>query len=379
MLSLLETLTREMQSSITRVFEQKTGHDYQIKENETKFGEVLATEEHRQRAEVLESVVQSGYAEQEMQMLYRHLVQLEETLVAERDNVIQLHERRAYLSSQIKDAKCNLVEERVSMDSLFLQMVHLSQRNSFLRAKLSYSRAQYHCQLTNARQMLGCRNAKVNQLRRALVKVRDLCHSIDGGYQTVLWEIGKQIQLTAELIAREHGLEWSHRPTVTTLTAAGLREWYQQIQHTTMWIQLHILSCQNDIQHSSQEECNVTDRSSSVFPPQYMANQMCLSLTPVKADTSSLHVAGNNSELSFDLELSLDMSNTVQLADKHKADLCSTTCSSLSQDLSRQRETPQDRYHMQHRFLTILDNLKVKLLQLTHSNVQGSNTAASIQ
>lgn len=61
-----------------------------------------------QRAEVLESVVQSGCAEQEMQMLYRHLVQLEETLVAERDNVIQLHERRAYLSSQIKDAKVSI-------------------------------------------------------------------------------------------------------------------------------------------------------------------------------------------------------------------------------------------------------------------------------
>jgi hypothetical protein len=105
----------------------------------------------------------------------------------------------------------------------------------------------------------------------------------------------------------------------------------------------------DDVQQSSQAECNQIDRGSSVFPAHYMANQTCSPLNTVKVDTSSLHVAGNNSDLSFDLELSLDMSNTVLPADKCNADLASTTCSSLSQDLSRQHETPQDRYQMQHR------------------------------
>jgi hypothetical protein len=39
----------------------------------------------------------------------------------------------------------------------------------------------------------------------------------------------------------------SNRPTVTALTVADLREWYQQIQHTTVWIQLHIISHQSEL------------------------------------------------------------------------------------------------------------------------------------
>jgi hypothetical protein len=49
MLSLLEILTREMQSSITQVFDPETGHEQQNKENEAKTEEVLATEkQHKQ-------------------------------------------------------------------------------------------------------------------------------------------------------------------------------------------------------------------------------------------------------------------------------------------------------------------------------------------
>jgi hypothetical protein len=58
----------------------------------------------------------------------------------------------------------------------------------------------------------------------------------------MLWEIGKQIQLTAQLFARNYGLELSEGPVVTTLTELNLREWYQHVWHTTKWIQLHILS-----------------------------------------------------------------------------------------------------------------------------------------
>jgi hypothetical protein len=60
--------------------------------------------------------------------------------------------------------------------------------------------------------------------------------------QTMLWEIGKQIQLTAQLFARNYGLEWSEGPVVTTLTELNLREWYQHVWRTIKWIQLHILS-----------------------------------------------------------------------------------------------------------------------------------------
>jgi hypothetical protein len=50
----------------------------------------------------------SGHAVQEMQVLNRRLVQLEETLAAERDSVVQLHESRAQLSAQIKDIKVSM-------------------------------------------------------------------------------------------------------------------------------------------------------------------------------------------------------------------------------------------------------------------------------
>jgi len=60
--------------------------------------------------------------------------------------------------------------------------------------------------------------------------------------QTMLWEIGKQIQLMARLFARNYGLEWSEGPVVTTLTELNLREWYEHVWRTVKWIQLHILS-----------------------------------------------------------------------------------------------------------------------------------------
>jgi phage gp37-like protein len=46
-----------------------------------------------------------GQAIQEMQMLNRRLVQLEEMLAAERNNVMHLHESRALLSAQIHATK----------------------------------------------------------------------------------------------------------------------------------------------------------------------------------------------------------------------------------------------------------------------------------
>lgn len=75
------------------------------------------------------------------------------------------------------------MEAQVNEESLSNQTVHLSQKNSRLTALLSHSRARYCSQLAAARHMLHSRNAKVNQLRTALVKVRDLCHSIDSSYR----------------------------------------------------------------------------------------------------------------------------------------------------------------------------------------------------
>jgi hypothetical protein len=43
---LLEILTRDMQSSVTQVFEQEISHDQQNKENEAETDCVLATEKH---------------------------------------------------------------------------------------------------------------------------------------------------------------------------------------------------------------------------------------------------------------------------------------------------------------------------------------------
>jgi len=77
----------------------------------------------------------------------------------------------------------SLLEAQVNEESLSNQTARLSQKNSRLRALLSHSRARYCSQLAAARHMLHSRNAKVNQLRTALVKVRDLCHSIDSSYR----------------------------------------------------------------------------------------------------------------------------------------------------------------------------------------------------
>lgn len=98
------------------------------------------------------------------------------------------------------------------------------------------------------------------------------------------------------------------------------------------------------MQQSSLVEGNQLSQTSSAQP-----NPTSPSLYDVKTDTSSLNVAGNNSDFSFDLELSLDMSNTMQPTAICSADLDSTTCSSLSQDLSWRHEASQDRHQMQHR------------------------------
>ncbi|PNF15311.1 hypothetical protein B7P43_G01001 [Cryptotermes secundus] len=332
----------------------------QNKEMGPKTEEVLAIE--KQAVEEIQTGCgcSKDQAIQEMRELNRHLIELEKMLAAERNNMVHLHEIRALLSAQMHATKCGLMEERVSKDSLS----HKTARLNHLKARLSYSRAHYRSQLADARHMLGSRNAKVNQLRSALVKVKDLCHSIDSSYRTMLSEIGNQVQLIAEMVARNYHLEWSQGPIVAIPTAADLKEWYQHIWHTTRWIQLHIPLHQLCVQQSSLAEVNQHSRTSSAHP-----NLTSLPLYDVKTDTSSPHIADNSSDFSFDLELRLDMSNTMQPTAICSTDLDSTTCSSLSQDLSWQHEATQDRHQMQHRFLTILDNLKEKLLQLKPSSI----------
>jgi len=63
----------------------------------------------------------------------------------------------------------------------------------------------------------------------------------------MLLEIGKQLQLTAELLARNCDLEWSQGSAITTMTATDLKELYQHIWHTTKWIQMHILARQRKL------------------------------------------------------------------------------------------------------------------------------------
>jgi hypothetical protein len=67
--------------------------------------------------------------------------------------------------------------------------------------------------------------------------------------QMMLWEIGKQVQLIAEMIAGNCHLEWSQGFMVAIPTAADLKEWYQLIWHTTRWIQLHIPSLKCELKY----------------------------------------------------------------------------------------------------------------------------------
>ena len=100
----------------------------------------------------------------------------------------------------------------------------------------------------------------------------------------------------------------------------------------------------DDAKPSSQAEGIGADQVSNILP-----HETCTSLPAVISVASSHHVAGHNSDLSFDLELSFDVRNAVLPAATQNADLASTTCSSLSEDLSWQHEASQDRYQMQHR------------------------------
>jgi hypothetical protein len=100
------------------------------------------------------------------------------------------------------------------------------------------------------------------------------------------------------------------------------------------------------VQQSSQAEGNKPSQTSIAHP-----NLTTTPLYNVKTGTSSPRVAGNNSDISFDLELSLDLSNTVQPIVMRSADLDSTTCSSLSQDFIWQHEASQDKHQVQHRWV----------------------------
>jgi len=80
-----------------------------------------------QTAEELLSVLQSSYAHssgQEMQVLNRRLVQLEETLAAERDNVLQLHKNGALLYAQIKNIKVSTDPSSLHFCQLFYHAEH---------------------------------------------------------------------------------------------------------------------------------------------------------------------------------------------------------------------------------------------------------------
>jgi len=99
-------------------------------------------------------------------------------------NVCRFKKQKCYWWSTISFLQqCSLLEAQVNEESLSNQTAQLSQKNTRLRALLSHSRARYCSQLAAARRILHSRNAKVNQLRTALVKVRDLCHSIDSSYR----------------------------------------------------------------------------------------------------------------------------------------------------------------------------------------------------
>lgn len=103
------------------------------------------------------------------------------------------------------------------------------------------------------------------------------------------------------------------------------------------------------MQQSLQAEGSETNKVSEILPTQCPTVGTFTSLNNVKTNTSSPPGVANSSDLSFDLELNLDMSNTVQPAAKHSVGLTSTTFSSLSQDLSWQHEAPEGGYQMQHK------------------------------
>jgi hypothetical protein len=109
---------------------------------------------------------------------------------------------------------------------------------------------------------------------------------------------------------------------------------------------LRIFFFTDNAKPSSQAECIETDQVSNILP-----HETCTSLHNVKAVSSSPHVDGHNSDLSFDLEVGFDIRNAVLPTATQSADLASTTCSSLSEDLSWQHEASQDRYQMQHRWV----------------------------
>ncbi|XP_069697908.1 cingulin-like protein 1 [Periplaneta americana] len=369
-LSVLEMLVGDIKSSAARVFKWWEEN----KDKEAKVEDVLEIEkQRRQRAEELLSVVQSnsGLAVQETHMLNRRLMQLEEMLTIERMNVVKLQESRARLSAQMKEIKCSLVDEQVIRNLTSRQATRLKQEKIRLRARLSRSHVQYRAQLADARRELGSRNTKVKRLRAALIKVRDLCHSVDNSYRAMLWEIGKQVQLTAELMARDCGLSMLEEPMITTLTAADISDWYQQIWRTAKWIQLHVLSHQREEPPTSVHEEHRTGADTEELTPQQTIDEQCSSLSRVKVDSYDLQVDGRNTRLSLDLshvELSPDISSPMQPTIKDRTGsfnvVSSTTCSSLSQDLSWQHIPQEERFQMQHRFIKILDNLKEKLLQI---------------
>jgi hypothetical protein len=95
--------------------------------------------------------------------------------------------------------------------------------------------------------------------------------------QTMLWEIGKQIQLIAEMVARNCQLEWSHGPAVAAPTEADLKEWYQHMWHTTKWIQLHIPSHQRELYYWMAQESHLTEILNNIRTN----HNMCLNCQPL--------------------------------------------------------------------------------------------------
>lgn len=124
-----------------------------------------------------------------------------------------------------------------------------------------------------------------------------------------------------------------------------MKSWYYEENGCLSYtIFLETFCFTDDAKPSSQAEGTGAHQVSKLLP-----HETCTSLPAAKAAASSHHVAGHNSEWSFDLEHSFDVRNAVLPAATKNVDLASTTCSSLSEDLCWQHEASQDRYQMQHR------------------------------
>nr|CAD7440987.1 unnamed protein product [Timema bartmani] len=163
---------------------------------------------------------------------------LAQTVYGEQERVQRLQDSRCRLVRYLHVLACSLSEEHRKNRIMTNQATsRLSRQPSPGAEEADRLRARIkHLRLVSR----TSGNHRVQRLKKVVVKLRSLCHSVERRYQGMLYLMGRQVQGIAESMC---GTSLSTiQPLLPSLTPTQMAHWFLQVQSLAEWVQDHATS-----------------------------------------------------------------------------------------------------------------------------------------